>query len=79
MPHFNPKEPADPNLVRKYGAVTSVQVGSMDKVGDIGKLMAETGRTMGNTITNTIVQDRGNYEVEILVTLKKVRELGVAT
>ena len=68
-------EAQEANTIRKYGATTTIYVDKLDKTGNIGKTFAGVGRELGNTITTTIAQDRGNYVVDILVTLRKVHEL----
>lgn len=65
----------DPNTIRRYGSTATLNVSKYEKTAQVGKSFAEVGRALGNQITTTIAQDRGNYVVDILVTLRKVHEL----
>lgn len=43
-----------------------------DTTAAVGQLMAEVGRGLGNKVTTLWAQDRSNYDVDIVVTMKEI-------
>jgi hypothetical protein len=42
-----------------------------DKVGDVGIAMTTIGRNLANAVLNEFAQNPGDYDVDIVVTLRK--------
>lgn len=48
-----------------------LHVDKLDKTAAVGKLMAEAGRFMGNRITTEVMQSRGDWDIDITISMRK--------
>lgn len=51
-----------------------LSVSRQDTIAQIGASMQTIGRSLANAITNEVALDRGDYDIDIVVTVKKVEQ-----